>query len=474
MAIPAEAALASKRKRTYSTSNPQNDWTNKDWKPGSGNLLYPSHLVDSDGDLHDAIYEITFFFLYGWVPERYTVDVDAEFKDLELRMRYKFPEMEDKSQKGLKHMAMMWREHFKKELCSIISRTIDSDTNYRHANSARSNQSEIKIANMRPSLIASKGPHASKMTRTLCTPVSLGGFRVHTLELIDLVLFNVAKYLNWYEENPDLGPKTLSAQRRRTGGAETLAVLVPRNRQVNTIKAENQAYYSAPMHTALRRNNNESTLLERAMEQTRRFWKPQTWTIRVIGDSAEKHEQIVCTSMSRWKNAMTPYELLVILMGKRRLRKLLRGMDNGLLTPIRYFSTQPLKDDGTPNSDLQSLPPDTIAVWRNTFGELSTMQVEDTNTNSKVPAVHLCNGMYTPWDFETHPKLPLPSGSLRTRFRYGWYEEQLLKNNTTYEHKPREYPLMHRNGRTYFVDTYPSLPETMRHVYPELKKKSRY
>lgn len=459
-AIPPEAALASKSKKKIKkntdTDNPKNDWKNAEWVPGSGSMSYPGHLVESDGDMHDAIFEIVFFFLYGWIPERYTVDVEAEYRKLELLMHGDRKEKEDKSEAGHRHAAMMWREHFKKELCVVLSYIIDEDTAYKTANAARSNQSELKIADMYPRLIASVGPYAQKPVRTMCTPVSLGGFRSHTLEIIDLVVFNMARYLNWY--NDDLAnkknPEILTAAQRRVGRGEALVVVVPRNGVVDTLRASNQKYYSAPMHTALRRNRNETTILERFMEQTRYFWKPQTWTIRVNsgGDSVE---EIVYPSMSRWKNSIDEYEILEILMGKRRLKKLLRGMPRGSGTQINYLNEVPKRGD---LRDKES-----IKLWRNDISLIAS---------ETIPAVHLCGDMYTPWNFEGRPKIP--SGNLQ--FKYGWYESMLATDSSGGQcsEEARKYPLVHRNGRSYYVDTYDTIDETMRQIYPELKKSSRY
>lgn len=333
-AIPPEAAAATEPKNTRE-KRPHNskEWLDASWKPAEENT---SESTDQDGDLHDCVYELFFFYLYGWVPRNYELDRQHYLTRLEKygsdeTKELSFGPFPDRPLSDTinpnKLIAVAWREHFKRELCSVLSFVLDPKPDIKKGAYGRNAQSETPIKDVRPRLILSTDPKfKNKPSRYLCTPVSLGGLIFDAIEVLDMIIYNLGRYTDWYYDNPDTpkGGRHLEPAERRTGRAEALITVVPQRGTIKTLSGTDHQYYSGPLHTVLRKNQRDVSHLKRFMNQTKLWWKPHVWRIKITTTSNDNADLLFYPSVPGWETSASSDELLDIIMGKRRGAKLRR------------------------------------------------------------------------------------------------------------------------------------------------------
>ena len=221
--------------------------------------------IGQGGDFHDCIYELFCVYVWGKKPMRYNIDIDKALEWV------KNPTETSESRKDIEAMAA--REFFKAELCAVISHIIDPNAEMRRGAYSRAAQSEFALKDFEPPLVAGAGKYALRPARFLCTPVTLGGLKVNTPEILDIIMFNLALHFKSYVDVEKKKPRSLAPKERRVGRAEALILMVPENGSISTLGARNQAYYSGPLHTLLRPNTTEIDHLKRFILQTMNYWK---------------------------------------------------------------------------------------------------------------------------------------------------------------------------------------------------------
>lgn len=335
-AIPPEAAAATKPKKVIVDKKPsvERPWRDGSWTPSQNNA---PQTVNQDGDLHDCIYELFFFYLYGWVPQNHNLNRQHYLDELENYGTNESKEL-SKETTELNLIAVAWREHFKRELCSVLSFVLDPKSDIRKGTYGRGAQSEIALKEFRPRLISSANQNTrSKPSRYLCTPVALGGLRIDAIEVLDLIIYNLGKNTGWYHDNDDSKKKGrfLKPSERRTGRAEALITLVPQRGVIKTLSGLKHQYYSGPLHTLLRENERSVAHLIRFMNQTRHWWNPHKWNIQIQESSVYRFQQqesssLFYPSVPGWEKSTSVDELLELLVGKRRAAKFKRCLESAI------------------------------------------------------------------------------------------------------------------------------------------------
>lgn len=262
----------------------------KKHEPKNNNTSNPMQWdIGQGGDFHDCIYELFCVYVWGKKPMRYNINIDDALKwvnDLRAGSNY-FEAFE----------AMAAREFFKAELCAVISHIIDPNAKMRRGAYSRAAQSEFALKDFEPPLVAGAGKYALRPARFLCTPMTLGGLKVNTPEILDIIMFNLALHFKSYVDVKNNTPRSLAPKERRVGRAEALILMVPENGSISTLGAHNQAYYSGPLHTLLRPNTTEIDHLKRFILQTMKYWK------------IEKKEQ----STNQTKGNQTPLNIIPVV-----------------------------------------------------------------------------------------------------------------------------------------------------------------
>lgn len=357
-AVPPEAAAATEPKAVREKRNDmENAWDpGSSWRPKEGNS---SNNRDQDGDLHDCVYELFFFYLYGWVPRNYELDRSKyleKLKDLGKDETKKLSAPSGTTDTTRELIAVAWREHFKRELCCVISFILDPQPDIRKGRYGRAAQSEETLESFRPRLIVSQGSGMRKKpARYLCTPVSLGGVFVDAIEILDIIIYNLGRYTGWYHDmGKDQPGRYLKSSERRTGRAEALITLVPKRGKIETLSGNTHQYYSGPLHTVLRENQHDIMMLKRFMNQTKHWWMPHTWTLTLktkperIGTTPTSLDELVTMiypSVPGWERSTTGDELLEIVVGKRRAAKFKRDYEKIVGTPFKVTTEENVREN---------------------------------------------------------------------------------------------------------------------------------